>query len=195
MNIPTVPTFIQNESSIANLQSLSAAVAMVSVAADFPMWRFYKSVTQGLTANTWNTLNMGTKAVDTDSVWTTPGFATIVTQGYYECEACVPFTGNSSAFVCQGVFLVTAGAHNAHYTSGTTVMFGGFATNAAYSTGGIDAVSTMSGKCPWVLYPGDTIQVQVNPSIASTTTAGTNGSATSGLCTAQFSGKWISIGS
>jgi hypothetical protein len=196
MNIPTVPTFIQNESSLTNLQSLSAAVSMVSVAASYPMWRFYGTGTQSLTANTWNQLRVGSIAVDTDGVYSTPATTvTIKTQGYYECEACVPFEGNATPFLGQGVFLVTAGASNPHHISGATVMFGSFAGWAAYSTAGVDATYTMSGKCPWVLYPGDTIIVQVYPLATGNLNNGLNATATSGNLTPQFSGRWISMGS
>ena len=195
MNIPTVPTFTTGETSLAHLQSLSAAVSMITVATSFPIWRFYKGATQSLTASTWNLIQMGTVVVDTDGVWTSAGFVTIKTQGYYECEACVPFTGSATPFLCQGVFLATAGASNPHHTNGTQVMFGSFANWARNSTAGIDATYCMSGICPWVLFPGDTISVQVYPLAATTLTNGTNGSNTSGWFPAQFSGKWISIGS
>ena len=195
MNIPTVPTFVTGETSLVNLQSLSAAVSMACVASSFPMWRYYKTATQSLTANTWNQIAMGTSQVDTDGLWTTPGFVTIKTQGYYECESCIPFTGSATPFLCEGAFLVTAGANNTHHTVGATLYFGGFANWAKNSTAGIDAVYNMSGMCPWVLFPGDTISVQVYPLAATTLTNGTNGSNTSGWFPAQFSGKWISVGS
>jgi len=196
MNIPTVPTFITGESSITDLQSLSAAVSMVCVAANFPMWRFYGTGTQSLTANTWNQLRVGDVAVDTDGVYSTPATtATIKTQGYYECEACVPYEGNATAFLGEGAFLVTAGTNNTHHTSGSSVMFGGFAGWASQNIAGIDATYTMSGKCPWVLFPGDTIIVQVYPLSSGTLNNGQNATYTSGNLTPQFSGRWISTGS
>jgi hypothetical protein len=196
MLIPTIPTFVTGESSLAHLQQLSQAVSMCSVAANFPMWRFYNGgAVQALTTSTWNTVRTANVAVDTDGVFTGTGQALIVTQGYYKCEACLPFEGQSASWLAQGVFKVVAGGSNPHYTSGAFAYFGGAATWSAYTSTSVDTSLCLNGKCPWVCYPGDTISVQTYPLSATTINNGQNNSATAGWFTPQFSGRWISIGS
>jgi hypothetical protein len=196
MQLPTIPTFVTGDTSLQKLQQLSQAVSMCSVASNYPLWRFYKNITQVLTANAWNPVHCTVIAIDTDGVFTTAdGSATIVTQGYYECEGCVPFAGQASSFLTQANFMFTAGPNNPHYTSGSQVFFGGVASWAGYTASGVDAVVGTAGKCPYVCYPGDNLALRTYALGAMTINSGQNGSATAGWFTPQFSGRWIRSGS
>jgi hypothetical protein len=196
MNLPTIPTFVNGDTSITKLNQLSQAVSMLTVAADYPVWRFYGTGTQTLTVTSWNQMHVGSIAVDTDSTYVAPGTAKIVTQGYYECEACIPFVGLSSSFLAQGLFQFTAGSGNPNHTTGSQVYFGGAASWAAYSASGVDTTICISGKCPYVCYPLDTITVQVYAVQAGMIiNNGQNATNTAGWFTPQFSGRWIRTGS
>lgn len=195
MQLPVIPAFVANETSIPHLQQLSAAVQFATVAQYYPMWRFYKTATLNILASTLTTVAFGQVAIDTDGVWSSPGSVVINTQGYYECEASVPFEGNSSGVNdLQLSMLFTAGPYNAHFSAGTTQRFGGAAGSAAVNSGP-DWVLCTADICPVVLYPGDQISVVAFTNFATTTNILVNLSTNSGWFPPQFSGRWIRTGS
>jgi hypothetical protein len=194
MILPTIPAFVTGETSLLHLQQLSSAIQFGTVASYYPVWRFYKNATQAVAAGTLTTMAFGSIAVDTDTVWNA-NTAMIVTQGYYECEACVPFQANSSGVNDLQLSLqFTAGPNNPHLSAGTTQRFGGAAGGSPSTTSGVDMVLCCADICPVVCYPGDVISVVVYTYYASTTSQMTNLSPTAGWFPPQFSGRWIRTG-
>jgi hypothetical protein len=194
MQLPVIPSFTANETSVAHLTQLSAAVQFAAVASSYPLWRFYKVATQSVTLGVWNTLAFTTAAVDTDGINVSTS-ATIQTQGYYSTEACLPFQGNASGVNnLQGSFLFTAGPNNPNFSPGTAIRYGGTASSAATGTG-TDWVQCMSDKCPAVCYPGDSVVVQVFPLFTSNIAILVNTSNTAGWFPCVFSGRWVRMGS
>jgi hypothetical protein len=133
-------------------------------------------------------------AFDSDRVGSGGG-ATIGTQGYYVCEACVPFVSQSSANNGWASFLWTAGTANPHFSSGTTVQFG-LKSGRTIAATGTDEVLSISDFCPVVCYPGDSIVVQAQGGLANTVVdANTNAGAVQGKFVCNFTGRWVRIGS
>jgi hypothetical protein len=196
MQLPTIPAFSTGESSMTHLQQLGAAVRFVTVAEAAPMWRLYRTATQSIASGSWVTCQFNSALIDTDNLATGANDGvTIVTQGYYDCEACLPFTQeNSGVNNCQGSFLWTAGPSNANFAAGTTRRFGGTAQSAATGTT-TDYVYCMADICPVVCYPGDTIVVQAFLLFTTSLNILSNTSNTSGWFCPQFSGRWIRTGS
>ena len=195
MQIPTVPAFVTGDTSVAKLRQLSQCVSFVSNAQNYPVWHVYRNSLYGLTtANTWYTLAWPYVAFDSDRV-AVYGGALIVTQGYYCCEACIPFQSQSSANNAQGQFLFTAGPSNPHYTSGTTIAFG-YRFARIIGTAGTDEVMCLDDLCPAVCYPGDTLAVQAQGALANTNVDYNNPTgATAGRFVPNFTGRWVRIGS
>jgi hypothetical protein len=195
MQIPTVPAFVTGDTSIAKLRQLSQCVSFVSSAQSYPVWHLYRTATFSLaTANTWFTVPMTATAFDSDRIGTGGG-VTIATQGYYACEACVPFQTQSSVNNAWAAFLFTAGTANPHYSSGTTIQFG---LKSGRAIGSINMNETLSPSdfCPVVCFPGDTIVVQANGGLSPTVIDNnTNATAVAGRFVCQFTGRWVRIGS
>lgn len=195
MLIPTIPTFSNGEYSIDHLQQLSNAVSLMTNGNLFPIWRFIKSATMSPTAGSWQTIPYNTVEYDSDNVHNqTTGGVQINTQGYYYCESCTPVQNAASTQVITLSFLWTAGGSNPNYSSGTTNRFGG-ACGTASTTASTDYVYCQADMCPVVCYPGDSIVVQIYPTLACVTDTLSNSSATSGWFAPQFSGRWIRTGS
>lgn len=193
--LPTVPTFTDGESSLAHLESLASAVSFLSSCDMRPMWHFYKTATQSIASSTWTTVAYNYVAADSDGVYAggTVGEATIVTQGYYVVEACAgALTSAAQGFYTR--FLWTAGTHNANYSSGTSLVFGqtGGETNGQANQ---DAQLCFSAPCPYVCYPGDTIQAQVFSTGAISLAYNENVSYLKGRFAANFTGYWLRTGS
>lgn len=195
MQIPTVPTFVNGDTSITKLRQLSQCVSFVTNAQSYPVWHLYRHSTFSVTpANTWVTVPMTATAFDSDRVGTGSG-VTIVTQGYYTCEACVPFVSQASVNNGWAAFLWTAGPANANFSAGTTVQFGLKAGRIIAATGS-DEVLSPADMCPVVCYPGDTIVVQANVAINNTVIDVNNPtSAFAGRFTCNFTGRWVRVGS
>lgn len=196
MQLPTIPSFSAGESSIAHLQQLGAAVRFATVAQYYPMWRYYRTSAQAVAAGSWVTVQFNAILIDTDNLSSGGNFGALIqTQGYYTCEACLPFLEEASGTNnCQGSFLWTAGPSNPNYTAGTTNRFGGTAQSATSGTG-TDFVYNMADICPVVCYPGDSIVVQAFLLLATSVNYLSNATATSGWFCPQFTGRWIRTGS
>lgn len=192
MQLPTIPSFSANETTVAHLAQLSAAVQFATVASGYPLWRFYKAAVQSIPASTQTTLIFASIAVDTDNVSNATG-AQINTQGYYSCEACIPFEGASAINGVQARFVFTAGPNNAGQASGTVINFGGTSSAAAAVTG-TDYALCMADKCPVACYPGDVLTVQLFCPTATSVNVLSNTSNTAGWFPAQFSGRWVRTG-
>jgi hypothetical protein len=195
MQIPTVPAFVNGDTSIAKMRQLSQCVSFVTSAQNYPVWHFYRNATFTVTsANTWTTVPMNIAAFDSDRTGAAGG-VTIGTQGYYACEACVPFQTLASLNNAWAAFLWTAGAANPHYSSGTTIQFGLKSARTFAGTGTNDVLSP-SDLCPVVCFPGDTIVVQANVGISNTVIdVDALLAATNGRFVCNFTGRWVRIGS
>jgi hypothetical protein len=195
MQIPTVPAFVDGDTSVTKLRQLSQCVSFVTNAQSYPVWHLYRTAPLTLTtANTWFTVPMTATAFDSDRVGSGSG-ATIVTQGYYVCEACVPFVTQSSANNAWAAFVWTAGTANPNYSSGTAIQFG--LKSARVIAGvGADETLSLSDFCPVVCYPGDLIIVQANGGLTNTVVDFNNPvSAIAGRFVCQFTGRWVRVGS
>lgn len=198
MQVPTVPTFVAGDISIAKIQQLSACVLWVSNAAYFPVWHLYKGPTtgQGVSATTWTSVVFSNTAYDSDGVSTGGGGSsiTIHTQGYYVVEACVPVQTLSTSFDFYAGFLWTAGDLNPHYAAGTTRQFGIRSGWSATGTG-MDETLCPSDVVPVVCYPDDTIAVQIYSAVGCTIDASTPASAVADRFTCNFTGRFVRTGS
>lgn len=195
MLIPTVPTFVTGDTSVTKLRQLSQCVSFVTCAQNYPVWHLYRLSTFTLTtANTWYSIPWTATAFDSDRVGSTTG-VTIVTQGYYTCEGCVPFVTQSSANNAWVAFLFTAGPSNPHYSSGSTIQFG-LKSQRVIGATGADEVLSPSDMCPAVCYPGDTIVLQANGGLSNTVIDYNNPTSyTAGRFNCNFTGRWVRIGS
>lgn len=195
MQIPTVPTFVNGDTSVTKLRQLSQCVSFVTCAQNYPVWHLYRLSSFTLTAaNTWTTIPMTATAFDSDRVGSSVG-ATIVTQGYYTCEGCVPFVSQASANNGWAAFLFTAGPANPNFSSGSTIPFGLKSARIIGATGA-DEVLTPADMCPAVCYPGDTISLQANGGLTNTVVDFNNpSSAVAGRFNCNFTGRWVRIGS
>lgn len=194
MQIPVSLSFGVNDTSVAKLQALSACVQFVSVYTSAPCWRYYRTATLSIPATTFTQIPFTAVAADSDGHWTSPGITTITTQGYYACEAMVPYEGTASTYVPQTIFQWTAGPSNPHYSSGTQQYFGGH-SSGTFGAAGTDYCQCISDKCPVVCFPGDTIVVKTWCSVAATLNYESNANGTSGWFAPSFSGRWVRTGS
>lgn len=194
MLIPVVPSFVQGESDVSNLQLLSNAVAFLAVASNFPMYRSIKTASASLTGGTWTTLPYGTTEFDSDSMHNVAnGGIQINTQGYYRFEATILLQAPASGDVVNLTFLLTVGPNNANFTNGTTLRFGGVASTFN-AVAGQDGGFSMADICPYVLYPNDAVVVQAFPAGNCTTDTLTNSTNTAGWFAPQMSARWIRTG-
>lgn len=196
--IPTsIPTFADGDTSLANLEALANAVSFFSSCDIRPMWHFYKSATESLAAATWTTVSYNFVAADSDGVYVPSGgllgAAQIVTQGYYVTEACAGILAGGAVAGFGTRFLATAGASNPNHTSGSNIAYGQTA-GLAPDTANQDAQLCFGSLCPWVLYPGDTIQAQVFCTGAVSTSWASNTSYIKGRFAANFTGYWQRYG-
>lgn len=191
--LPTVPTFASNDSSLTNLQNLSAAVAFLCRADIRPTWHYYIAGGQGTSAATWAVMKAADIAFDSDNLWTSTGYATIVTQGYYQVEACVDVEMGGDTTSCYSSFLFTAGTNNIHKSSGTTIQFG-MRGGDCIQTAAQDTSICTSSLVPVCCYPGDTLQVYIMTETNSTINANVNTNYMAGRFTANFTGYMVRTG-
>ncbi len=193
--IPTVPTFVANDTSITKLQQLSYCASFLSVGTVTPMWHFHHSAQQGpLTASTWTPVVYDTNDLDSDGVWTTNGKVTFVTQGYYATEAAVQAECTATTFFLEASFWWYAGANNPNYVAGTQKIYGAQGT-ASYAATGADACVCINEICPVVCYPGDYVNVYVWANQAVTLNNNTPSGAVQGRFVPNFTGMFIRTGS
>jgi len=192
--LPTVPSFVAGDTSITKLQQLSAAVGFLCDDDIRPTWHIYATSTQAISATTFTTRTFDSVIYDNDGVYVSPG-VTIVTQGYYMMETCIPISHTAaSSRHAQVYFLFTAGANNPHFTAGTTLKFGasGFPTSSVANE---DFDIVARDICPNVLFPGDKIAVQAWTDAAATFLTNSNASYISGRFVPNFTGQWLANGS
>lgn len=190
--LPTVPVFAQDDSSLANLQDLAYAAKFLSDADVKPVWHTYGTATQSISATTWAGINTSVVAVDSDNVNTSPG-VTIVTQGYYAVEMCVPFQVGTTSIGVAICFEVTAGANNPNHASGTSQQFGYRGTSSTDESA-VYTTLCSAALCPWVCYPGDQIIPMAYASSAVTLGYNTNTAYREGRFVRNFTGMWIREG-
>lgn len=194
--IPTVPSFADGDTSLTNLEALANAVSFFSSCDVRPMWHFYKTATEALSATTWTTVSYNFVAADSDGVYVAGsplGAAQIVTQGYYVTEACAGILAGGGSVGFGTRFLATAGSSNPNHTAGSNIVYGQTA-GLAPNTSNQDAQLCFGSLCPWVLYPGDTIQAQVFCTGAISTSWASNSSYIKGRFAANFTGYWQRYG-
>jgi hypothetical protein len=195
MQLPTVPSFSTGDTSITKLQQLSNAVSFLAVAQSGVMWHFYANSQQGAFSGSWVPLIFANVALDTDGVWNAAanGIATIVTQGYYAVEMCLPVETAVTTFTIRAGFLWTAGANNPHFSVGTTRKYGvrSGATNPQLSTNETLCVSDLIDV---VCYPGDTITPRIFTSSSCTIDFNSALSVTKGRFVTNFTGHLVCLG-
>ena len=189
--LPTVPTFVANDTSVTKLAQLSQAVSFLIDCDTRPAWHFYRTTTFSL-ANGWNIPGYTVVAYDSDGVQSS-GSAVIVTQGYYACEGCSDIS-NPSGIVMDLSFQVTFGANNPHHTNGTTLVFG--QRGGSWLTPSADPAFTIGDICPAVLYPGDKVDFRtyVNAT-GQTLNKNVNAAFNEGRFVANFTGYFLRTGS
>lgn len=192
VNIPAIPSFDDDDSSLVKLQQLSECVQSIAVCDERPVWHLFTTSTQLLSAGTWTSVPYPAVAADSDGVSNGTG-VTIVTQGYYRVEGCVGLYTNSTGGYLHGAFLLTAGANNADLTSGTTVRFGG-AGGVGNSTALTDTWYICSAIVPYCLYPGDKLNLQHFASNSETQQIMQNTNYMDGRFSAQFTGYYLRPG-
>jgi len=191
--IPTVPSFTSNDSSLTNLQNLSAAVAFLARADIRPCWHYYIAGGQGTSAGVWAVMKAANVAFDSDNLWTSTGYATIATQGYYQVDACVDVAMGGDTTQCYSSFLITGGGSNPHLGTGATIQFG-MRGGSCVQTAAQDTSICTSSPVPVCCYPGDEVQVYVMTVTGSTINSNVNTNYMSGRFTANFTGYFVRTG-
>lgn len=192
---PTVPVFAANDSSLTNLQNLSASVGFLGTT---PMgWHLYKNSNQGpLATGSPNQITFNQVAFDPDGV-ASGGGVSIVTRGYYDCESSLNFSNTGAAGeTVMSFFKLVTGSSNP-LGSGVSIRFGSLVD---LTTGNADQMSvTLFGTSP-CLYPGDTVQVFLRVTGTTVTVSATwNNSGNNDLGGfpdggPYFTGQWVSEG-
>jgi hypothetical protein len=190
--LPTVPTFVTNDTSLTRLQQLSAAVAFLSDLDIKPAFHVYKTGTSSITLNTWTTVPGGTLAYDSDNFFSAGvNFnPTIQTQGYYAFEGLVPWLTGITGIAQRCAFLFTAGSSNPGFTAGTTVRFG-MRGGSSTSTASNDTVQCTADEAPMALYTGDRVAFQVWADTTTTLNNNNNLSYISGRFVPNYTGHWL----
>ena len=187
--IPSPPTFAGNDSSLANLQALAACSRFLVETG--PAWHFCNDVATSIPAGTPTMMPM--RAItDNDGLYTSPGFATIQTRGYYKCDLSLPV--GASYTVRAYLLLTTAPTGNPRGAGVTTP----FAMQASYAS---SVALTLNGSdmTPYCCYPGDTIKLYcwsagANAQVVNSAGYGTATRAASGTLYASFTGRYLSYG-
>jgi len=197
--LPTVPQFVQGETSVANLNNLGYATDFLCDDNTRPVYKAFKPFATTIsTANTWTNVSGGNVAFDSDGQGTT-GLSNmdvnITTTGYYCCEAAASIKSFSTSYNFKIRFLFTAGAPNPVYATGTTIPFGQRASGSLAVTG-TDTALCASDICPTVCYPGDTIAMQVYTSNTNMNTLDFNNNAAfnQGRFVLSFSTYYLRVG-
>ena len=194
--IPTVPTFVAGAPAITDLNNLSYAASFIIDHGTRPAWKFFMAATQSLAANSWTGVAFDHVAYDSDGTYSAVNHgANIVTQGYYEVEACVQLEAGTNKDNFALCFEWDPTNVNPHFASGP-LDFGwkGSATPQS-SSAAADACYCISAITPFPMYPGDLIQVRAFSSAAHTIDFNQNTSYTQGRFSTQFTGRWCREGS
>ena len=192
-SMPTVPTFTQGESGLTNLynlQSLANCVSFLTNVDYAPAFHLFRTATQTVTAATTSTITFNQVSYDPSGMSNGTG-VTIPMAGIYSFKAVVPLETNAVTGFNDLLFLVTFGANNPNFTSGINKGFGGRSTESV-TTAATDTVLSTASACPWDLYPGDQVIVQVyNPGAVLTMSINNNSTAWQGRVVPSFFGRWL----
>src|SRR5262249_50827864 len=124
--------------------------------------------------------------------------ALIVTQGYYEVEACIQPENLATKYNFTLAFKWTAGA-SSPYSAQSPAWFGYRGTDTSVlGSGTASNAGCISAITPVPMYPGDLLQVMVFFSGSTTIALEPNDNATNymtGRFSPQFTGRWIRTGS
>lgn len=194
--LPSVPTFTAGSPTLAQLNSLSYATSFLIDHDTRPVWHFFMRSTQALVANTWTVVAFDHVACDSDGVYTSATHAaTIVTQGYYEMEACIQLEAGANADTYAACF--NWGPTNANpYFSHGSLNFGYRADGLPQTSSAVaDGCINIFGIPPYPLYPSDLIQVLVWSTAAHTVDINQNTSFSQGRFSTQWTGRWARSGS
>jgi hypothetical protein len=190
--LPTVPSFVANDSSLTKLQQLSGAVDFLVNTGTRPILHIYKVSASSITASTWTTVPGGTIAYDSDNM--TGGSATfaptIKTQGYYSFEGCAQWATGTTGIFQRVSFLFTAGSGNPNFTLGTTVRFGLRGGNST-TTAANDTVQCTTAVSPMGLYVNDTVAMQVWTDVTTNILNNSNVSYISGRFVLNLTAFWL----
>lgn len=191
VTIPLVPVFADGDSSLDKLNALSAAVSFLADDDVRPTLHIYNQNTAlTLTASTWTTLTGAKVAYDSDGMMGgVITFAPVIqTPGYYRFEGCVPLGAAGS--VTRASFLVTTGANNPNWNTGTTIRF---ALRGMSGVTGLAADTTLTptGMAPLLLFPGDVVALQAWCSTSVSITLNTNASYIQGRFVPNMTGYYI----
>lgn len=199
--LPSVPTFTAGAPTIAQLNALSYAVSFLVNHDVRPAFTaFMSSGTMSVPASTWTTVTYDHVAFDSDGVFGVAGAglpsATIVTQGFYVFEACIPIQVNTNQDIYTGRFNFTAGANNPHLALNATAAFGlrgsKLATSASAAADNAVCLSAWFTTC---CYPGDRIVPQVyTRANIHTVDKNNNASYIQGRFVPRFSGRLLATG-
>jgi hypothetical protein len=194
--LPAVPTFAAGSPTIAQLTALSYGASFLIDHGVRPTWKFFKTTTQALTANTITVVQFNKVAYDCDSTYSGVNFgANIITQGYYEVEASIQVEATANSDNFTAAFQWSPTNTNPHFAAG--VQSFGFKGSALSLTSSAvaDNCYSIAGITPFPCYPGDLIQVAVFCTAAHTIDFNQNTSFDQGRFSTQFTGRWVRSGS
>jgi hypothetical protein len=193
--LPAVPTFAAGSPTIAQLNALSYSASFLIDHGVRPTWKFYKTTTQSLTANTKAAVQFNKVAYDCDGTYSGINFgANLVTQGYYEVEASVQVDATASSNSFTMCFEWSPTSTNPHFSAGVQ-NFGYKACVLPLTTSAVaDACFTISAVTPFPCYPADLIQVVCITNGAHTIDFNQNTTYDQGRFSTQFTGRWVRSG-
>lgn len=193
--LPSVPTFTAGSPTLDQLNALSYAASFLIDHDVRPTWHFFLYTTQALTAGTWTGVAFDHVAYDSDGVYSAVNHgANIVTQGYYELEACVQFEAGASKDNSGVCFSWSPTNLNPYFSQGAQNF--GYSANCMPQTGSAaaDNCISISAVSPYPVYPGDLLQVLAFSSAAHTIDFNQNTSFCRGRFSTQFTGRWAREG-
>jgi hypothetical protein len=194
--LPSVPAFTAGSPTIAQLNALSYATTFLIDHGTRPTWHFFMYATQALGANAWTAVAFDHVAYDSDGVYSSVNHgANIVTQGYYEMEACVQLKAGANKDDYAVCFAWSPQSGNPYFSHGATNF--GYKANSLPQTGSAaaDGCLNIFGISPYPVYPGDLLQVLVWSAAAHTVDFNQNTSYNQGRFSTQFTGRWAFSGS
>jgi hypothetical protein len=193
--LPTIPTFVAGAPAIADLSNLSYAASFIIDHSVRPAWKFFRTTTQSVAANTATVVQFNNVAYDSDGTYNVTNHgANIVTQGYYAVEACAQIQANTSADDFVLCFQMSMTSTNPHFAAGPQTF--GFKGCALPNSGSAvaDASYCIGAVTPFPCYPADLIQVMAFGVSAHTIDYNQNTSFDQGRFSTQFTGRWVREG-
>lgn len=194
--LPSPPTFAAGSPTLAQLQALSYCASFLIDHGTRPAWKFFLYTTQALGANAWTGVAFDHVAYDSDGVYSAVNHgANIVTQGYYELEACVQFEAGANKDLSAVCFSWSPTSGSPYFSHGAQSF--GFQSNTMPQTGSAAADNCITAYAisPYPVYPGDLLQVLAYTSAAHTIDFNQNTSYDQGRFSTQFTGRWARSGS